>query len=349
MWPWCGVALLRGSAAVGLSSGWREALPGPNALLLALTPRAPALRAALVVVDCWIMSSWRAAAMAAMGGAALLVTITATVTSLLLPPPEADVVPDRAQWAADRAPSWWETMAPGLSDKEFRSHFRACWATFHYIVDAVGDAVEAKTTGWRAAIPRDKVVAIALYRLATGHDYRSCGLFFGVATSIVGVCVDKVVRALASPAFAGLHIRFPTIREEYDANALAFNRLVKDGGGMLGIVSAVDGSHVAVRYPDSAEGHADWRNRKGYMSYNVMAAVDVRSRFLFVNASWPGSVGDARVCANSWYGRAHANGTAFGGPTFPAAAGLPCRTAAWVTRRTGAAAACSRLLRTGAL
>lgn len=82
---------------------------------------------------------------------------------------------------------------------------------------------------------------------------------------------------------------------------------------MPGIVSAVDGTHIKVRHPDSVPGHSDWRNRKGYMSYNVMGVVDANSRFLFVNASWVGSVGDARVFANTWYGEAHADGTVYGG------------------------------------
>lgn len=173
--------------------------------------------------------------------------------------------------------------------------------------------MQAADTRWRKALPKEKVVAIALYRLATGHDYRTVGNLFAVAISVVHSCVVRVVTALADESVAARHIRMPAGRPEFDAIALDFQNLVKDNGGMPGIVSAVDGTHIKVRYPDSLEGHSDWRNRKGWMSYNVMGVVDARSRFMAVNASWPGSVGDARVYRNSVYGKQHLDHTVYDG------------------------------------
>lgn len=144
-----------------------------------------------------------AAAVAALN-VVLVTAVTSVAQVLALAPSGAVVAGGRAAWAYERAPSWWATTAQHLSDEDFRSHFRVCWDTFHYIVDQVGESVEGKTTRWRAALAKELVVACAIYRLATGHDYRTIGNLFGVSTSVAQACLVKVVNALSPPSMLSL-------------------------------------------------------------------------------------------------------------------------------------------------
>lgn len=45
--------------------------------------------------------------------------------------------------------------------------------------------------------------------------------------------------------------------------------------------------------------HAPWRNRKGWLSQNVLAACDFDGRFSYILAGWEGSAHDGRVLANA--------------------------------------------------
>ena len=55
----------------------------------------------------------------------------------------------------------------------------------------------------------------------------------------------------------------------------------------------MDGTHLQVHVKEEAT--APWRNRKGWLSQNVLAVVDFEMRFVYVLAGWEGSAHDVRV------------------------------------------------------
>ncbi|KAJ1689785.1 hypothetical protein LUZ63_013940 [Rhynchospora breviuscula] len=60
-------------------------------------------------------------------------------------------------------------------------------------------------------------------------------------------------------------------------------------------LGAIDGTHIPV-FPDSHETFKErWKNRKGNVTQNVMAAVDFNGNFLTVVFGWEGSAHDALV------------------------------------------------------
>ncbi|KAJ4780766.1 nuclease [Rhynchospora pubera] len=62
-----------------------------------------------------------------------------------------------------------------------------------------------------------------------------------------------------------------------------------------GALGAIDGTHIPA-FPDSHETFKErWRNRKGQVTQNVMAAVDFNGNFLTVVSGWEGSAHDALV------------------------------------------------------
>jgi len=64
-----------------------------------------------------------------------------------------------------------------------------------------------------------------------------------------------------------------------------------------GAVGAIDGSHIAVSVSNNEA--APYRNRKGFLSQNVLAAVNYDMRFTYVLAGWEGSAHDARVLSSA--------------------------------------------------
>ena len=80
---------------------------------------------------------------------------------------------------------------------------------------------------------------------------------------------------------------------------------------------AIDGTHIEAFVPDEAM--ARYRNRKGYLSQNVLAARTFDMRFCYVLPGWEGSAADGRV-----YDDAHRHSLAIPlGTYFLADAGFP--------------------------
>jgi hypothetical protein len=67
-----------------------------------------------------------------------------------------------------RNTSWWDGDAQDLDDAEFRSYFRMVWSAFYALADDLKPDVQLKDTRYRKAVDYEAVVAMALYRLATG-------------------------------------------------------------------------------------------------------------------------------------------------------------------------------------
>lgn len=65
-------------------------------------------------------------------------------------------------------------------------------------------------------------------------------------------------------------------------------------------LGAIDGTHINVFVPERDT--ARYRNRKGTISQNVLAACSFDLRFLYVRAGWEGSAGDGRTYEDA---RAH--------------------------------------------
>ncbi|KAG0441425.1 hypothetical protein HPB47_015952 [Ixodes persulcatus] len=93
---------------------------------------------------------------------------------------------ERHVWAYPRARSWYETTLPYFPESTFRENFRLDRSTFRYIV-SVCECMRRNNTNMRQAIPREKRVAIALYRVATSAEDRTVANLFGVSRSSVNI------------------------------------------------------------------------------------------------------------------------------------------------------------------
>ncbi|XP_033119407.1 uncharacterized protein LOC117118809 [Anneissia japonica] len=120
------------------------------------------------------------------------------------------------------------------------------------------------------------MVALTLYRLATGVAFRTLANQFGVGRSTACTsCYHEVIRAIER-VLMPKYIRFPE-GEELLRNVEQF----KDKGGFPQVVAAIDGSHIPIVKPDLAndQNAMDYFNRKSFYSIVLQACVDASGRF----------------------------------------------------------------------
>ena len=112
--------------------------------------------------------------------------------------------------------------------------------TFSYLCDELRSSIEKNDTEMRKAIPTDMRVALTLWFLATGADYRTIGHLFGVSKSTVCL-VSKEVSSAIVKLLLPRYILFPTgaaLREVVDG--------FKNEYGFPQCAGAVDGSHIPI-------------------------------------------------------------------------------------------------------
>ena len=90
----------------------------------------------------------------------------------------------RSVWAYQREELWFDSM---LNDQNFEPHWRSdlrmSQDTFRDIVRVVQAALEKRDIQFRRAMPIEKRVAIALWRLWTGNLFRTVAKTFVVCKS----------------------------------------------------------------------------------------------------------------------------------------------------------------------
>ena len=94
-----------------------------------------------------------------------------------------------------------------LPDDTWKEHFRLSRQTFLKICDLVRPELSRQDTRLRSAIPLEKRVAVALYRLATGDSFGTSALTFGLPKSTANIIKRdfcKVIRRKAAQ-----FIKFP--------------------------------------------------------------------------------------------------------------------------------------------
>ena len=105
---------------------------------------------------------------------------------------------ERMIWVKERSSRWWDEIATNFTQEEWLSNFRVSKATFNYLCDELRPLLYRVDTVMRKALAVEKRVAITLWFLATGGDYRTIGHLFGVAKSTVCVVAKEVCESIVT-------------------------------------------------------------------------------------------------------------------------------------------------------
>ena len=199
--------------------------------------------------------------------------------------------PTRTIWVRDRSSHWWDGIASSFTPHDWLENFRMSQTTFTYLCSKLKSSIGKQDTAMRRAIPTDKCVALTLWFLATGGDYRTIGHLFGVSKSTICVVSKEVCHAIVE-LLLSKYINIPS------GSALkeCINGFCSDHGFPQS-VGAIDGTHIPVVSP--RECPADYYTRKGWHSMIMQGMVDNRGLFTDVYVGRLGRVHDACVFANS--------------------------------------------------
>lgn len=163
--------------------------------------------------------------------------------------------------------------------------------SFEYICGRVRYVMGRTNTNYRLWVPFRKRVAIAIWKLATGSEYRTISHLFGVGLSTVFNCVQEFCNA-AIMVLLPAHITCPDADKLVEMATYFHNHW-----RVPQCVGAIDGSHIPIKAP--VEYPRDYYNRKGCHSVVLQAVVDSKGLFWDVCVGYPGSVHDARVLRQS--------------------------------------------------
>uniref|UniRef100_A0A1B0D945 Uncharacterized protein n=1 Tax=Phlebotomus papatasi TaxID=29031 RepID=A0A1B0D945_PHLPP len=192
-----------------------------------------------------------------------------------------------------RTSTYWEEDVPKFSDVQFKADFRASRSTFEFLVEKLSEHLMRIDTVFREAIPVRKRIAVALYALGSSAEYRTIANVFGLGTGTVAELVLEfchVVVYLLEREFVSL---YPPTRERILEITQGFN----DTWGFPQTYGAVDGCHIEVTVPDELK--TDYYNFKGWHSIVLLAAVDHRYRFTYLNIGSPGRNNDSYIFERS--------------------------------------------------
>ncbi|KAM7287999.1 uncharacterized protein ISCGN_031688, partial [Ixodes scapularis] len=204
---------------------------------------------------------------------------------------EASSIIPRSIQAFRRNERWFEDTLPHLPEHFFKQSFRVKPVTFRYLVDVCRPHMEREVTNMRSTIPVEKRVGAALYKLCSSAEDRTIANLFGLGRSTVNENYREFCRVVVS-VLEQDWLKMVSAAELPD-HIREFQAALEFPQG----IGALDGCHFPISPPKVNA--SDYHNYKGWYSIILLALVDHRYRFRYVNVGTPGRCHDAHVYRRS--------------------------------------------------
>lgn len=136
------------------------------------------------------------------------------------------------------------------------------------------------------------MVCITLRFLATGSFLQVVGDFGGIDESTASRKIHIVLEAIAqlSPQF----VKMPRTQAEMNTVRQGFFNIAR----LPRCIGALDCTHIKIQSPGGGDAE-NYRNRKGFFSYNVQAICNADLKFMDIVCRWPGSAHDSNIFRHS--------------------------------------------------
>lgn len=170
----------------------------------------------------------------------------------------------------------------------YRNYLRMDDKLFQDILARIRPHIERQQTNLKKPLEPGLRLAMTLRFLATGETYKSMALNFRTGHSSWSNVVPETCEAIIQEFMAEV-IACPTSEEEWKEVAREFESLWQ----FHHTLGAIDGKHVAIRAPNESGSY--YFNYKGYHSVVLLALVDAKGKFLYVDMGANGSSSDAGI------------------------------------------------------
>lgn len=195
-------------------------------------------------------------------------------------------------WTTTASTDWWERVVmTEFQPSDWLDKFRMSRETFFYLCETLRPRLARQDTSFRLALPVEKRVAVALWRLASNIEYRTISALFGVGKSTVCRCVRDMCHAIVA-LLSSTYLRPPSEQELEDSAQLFLSNW-----GFPHCVAAIATLHTAIITPSNNA--SDYTNPAGWLSVMSQVAVNGRGQFWDVCASFPGGTDPADIFQNS--------------------------------------------------
>ena len=199
---------------------------------------------------------------------------------------------ERLIWCKERSKHFWnQTVKVVFKTNDWYENFRMRKETFEYLCNKLRTYVSKQQTKMRQPISVEERVAVTLWYLSTGSEFRTVAWLFGISKSSVCLIVRETCEAIVHVLQKQM-IKLPK-GDILDQVIEGF----EFRWGFPNCFGAVDGTHIPVTPPSNCR--TDYFNRKGSYSIILQGLVDFKYLFTDINVGWPGKVHDARVFRNS--------------------------------------------------
>lgn len=195
-------------------------------------------------------------------------------------------------WSTIPSTDWWERVVmTEFQPSDWLDKFRMSKETFFHLCDKLRPRLARQNTSFRQALPVEKRVAVALWRLASNVEYRIISSLFGVGKSTVCKCVRDLCHSIVA-LLSQEYMRCPTEQELEESAQLFLSHT-----GFPHCVAAVGTLHTAILTP--SHNASDYANSANWLSVITQVAVSGHGQFWDVCASFPGGTDPAEILQNS--------------------------------------------------
>lgn len=162
-------------------------------------------------------------------------------------------------WTTTASTDWWERVVmTEFQPPDWLDKFRMSRETFFYLCDKLRPRLTRQDTTFRLALPVEKRVAVALWRLASNVEYRTISALFGVGKSTVCRCVRDMCHAIVA-LLSSVYLRAPSEQELQDSAQCYLS-----SWGFPHCVAAITTLHTAIITPSNNA--SDYANPAGWLS-----------------------------------------------------------------------------------
>ena len=123
---------------------------------------------------------------------------------------------DRRFWSYERKDYWFEKLMEKILNPDYqqrwRSYLNMAGSTFSILVDLLRPLMEKRDTNFIKAIPFERRIAIALWRLANGNSYKCVSGVFSIGQSSANEITALFCRSISE--MVNHFIKFPETRVE---------------------------------------------------------------------------------------------------------------------------------------
>ena len=200
----------------------------------------------------------------------------------------------------------YHQLLSNLNDHDpdtYRYYLRMDKPLFLEILSRVYERIRRQDTNYKRSLEPGLRLAITLRFLSTGEAYKSLAISFRVGANSISKLVPDTCEAIIQEYMEEVLI-CPSTPEGWKAVAKEFGQ----AWNFHHTIGALDGKHIAIQPPPNTGSY--YYNYKGYHSIILLALVDAKGKFMYVDVGANGSTSDGGVFQHSHLRRALETGAA---------------------------------------